>query len=395
VQKARDGEGIAVMRSNPALRHEVKLDLWLVEPEQVVDEHISVNGLGFSGMDAEGVELDDFGNPRAYWVLREHPNSIGATVFEPPQRVPAAQVLHYFSPERAGQWRGVSQIAPAIPLCAALRRYTLATVAAAENAANMTMALKSNAMGDADEHNEAAGDILPLEAGGVPLLPAGYELQGIKAEQPVSTYAEFKREVINEIARCLSMPFNVAAADSSSYNYASGRLDHQTYFKSIRVEQKRIIAQILDPLLAAFLREAVLIEGLFTPEVRSKIGRDGALPKHAWFFDGFEHVDPVKEANADDIRLQNGSATLSDLYAKTGQDWQQKVEQRAKELQFIGEMERKYNVVMREPAGARDDNAEPEDRDEPPASNGRGARSRAPARPGASAPGGRRREAAR
>jgi ABC-type branched-subunit amino acid transport system ATPase component len=29
-------------------------------------------------------------------------------------------------------------------------------------------------------------------------------------------------------------PFNVAAGNSSGYNYASGRLDHQTYFKAIR-----------------------------------------------------------------------------------------------------------------------------------------------------------------
>jgi capsid protein len=54
---------------------------------------------------------------------------------------------------------------------------------------------------------------------------------------PATTYAEFKKEVLNEIARCLNMPFNVAAGNSSGYNYASGRLDHQTYFKAIRVEQ--------------------------------------------------------------------------------------------------------------------------------------------------------------
>ncbi len=33
------------------------------------------------------------------------------------------------------------------------------------------------------------------------------------------------------------MPYNVATGNSSCYNYASGRLDHQTRFKSIRVDQ--------------------------------------------------------------------------------------------------------------------------------------------------------------
>ena len=77
----------------------------------------------------------------------------------------------------------------------------------------------------------------------------------------VTTYAEFKKEILNEIARCLNMPFNVAAGNSSGYNYASGRLDHQTYFKSIRVDQSHLEGVVLDRILAAWLSEAILIEG--------------------------------------------------------------------------------------------------------------------------------------
>ena len=54
------------------------------------------------------------------------------------------------------------------------------------------------------------------------------------------TYGEFKRELLDEIAHCLNMPFNVPAGNSSGYNYASGRRDHQTYFKSIYVEQDHL-----------------------------------------------------------------------------------------------------------------------------------------------------------
>ncbi len=58
------------------------------------------------------------------------------------------------------------------------------------------------------------------------------------------------------------MPFNVAAGNSSGYNYASGRLDHQTYYKAIRVEQSHLERVILDRILAAWLDEAALIPGL-------------------------------------------------------------------------------------------------------------------------------------
>lgn len=87
----------------------------------------------------------------------------------------------------------------------------------------------------------------------------------LEAEQPSGTYGEFKRELLNEISRCLNMPYNIAAANSSGYNYASGRLDHRTYFKSIRVDQSRLESVVLDPLLAAWFDEAVLTPGCCPP----------------------------------------------------------------------------------------------------------------------------------
>jgi len=51
------------------------------------------------------------------------------------------------------------------------------------------------------------------------------------------------------------MPYNVAAGNSGGYNYASGRLDHQTYFKSIRVDQAFMASKVLDRILAAWLWE--------------------------------------------------------------------------------------------------------------------------------------------
>jgi capsid protein len=89
-------------------------------------------------------------------------------------------------------------------------------------------------------------------------LPAGWKMGQFKAEQPTNTYEAFKREVLNEIARCLNMPYNIAAGNSSSYNYASGRLDHQTYYKSLRVEQTGVALTLLDPIFMAWVEEAWL-----------------------------------------------------------------------------------------------------------------------------------------
>jgi len=131
------------------------------------------------------------------------------------------------------------------------------------------------------------------------------------------------------------MPFNVAAGNSSGYNYASGRLDHQVYFKSLRVDQHHLQLAVLDRILTAWLNEAVLVEGLLPQSMRQ---RGALLPTHAWFWDGVEHVDPAKEATAQATRLANHTTTLAAEYARQGRDWEQELRQRAKELVLMDEL---------------------------------------------------------
>jgi capsid protein len=164
-------------------------------------------------------------------------------------------------------------------------------------------------------------------------MPGGWKMSQLQAEQPATTYAEFKHEILNEIARCLNMPFNVAACNSSGYNYASGRLDHQTYFKAIRVEQAHLEAVVLDRILAAWFDEAALIPGLLPVG----LGPLAGWP-HQWFWDGHEHVDPAKEAAAQATRLANLTTTLADEYARRGLDWEAQLRQRAKEIALMQEL---------------------------------------------------------
>jgi hypothetical protein len=89
-----------------------------------------------------------------------------------------------------------------------------------------------------------------------------------------------------------STPFNVAAGNSSGYNYASGRLDHQTYFKSIRVDQDHFSLVVLDRILRSWLDEAILISEFLPIWMRTVAFRDFL---HQWFWDGQEHVEPAKE----------------------------------------------------------------------------------------------------
>ncbi|MCS7168072.1 MAG: hypothetical protein RMI91_11950 [Gemmatales bacterium] len=164
-------------------------------------------------------------------------------------------------------------------------------------------------------------------------MPNATKTSQLEAQQPATTYAEFKHEILNEIARCLNMPFNVAAGNSSGYNYACGRLDHQTYFKAIRVEQAHLEAVVLDRILAAWFDKAAFIPG-FLP---AGLGPIATWP-HQWFWDGHEHIDPAKEAAAQATRLANHTTTLAHEYARHGRDWEEALRQRAKELALMQEL---------------------------------------------------------
>jgi lambda family phage portal protein len=318
--RCQDGEAFAMLVTNKRLNHPIKLDLRLVEADQICD---SMFGIAKNERILDGIEYDEDDNPIKYYVARNHPggsiNSLGTMSLDA-KPVDAADMIHWFRVDRPGQVRGIPEITAALPLYAQLRRFTLAVIAAAESAADFSVLLKTNAT------PEEADAMVPFDEQEIVkrmmvALPAGAEMQQLRAEQPTTTYKDFKGEILNEISRCLNMPFNVAAGNSSGYNYSSGRLDHQTYFRAIGIDQCDCEEVVLDRIFAAWLDEAALVPDLLPAE--SLI----AEMEHNWFWDAPEHVDPAKEANAQATRLANQTTTLADEWAAKGWDWEEKLEQ--------------------------------------------------------------------
>jgi len=327
--RATDGESFAILTNNSRITTDLQLDLRLVEADQVCTPDLNLR----IGNSVDGIAFDQAGNPTEYHVLRKHPGESASGLNRDYDRIPASNVLHWFRADRPGQARGIPDIMPALPLFAQLRRFTLAVLAAAETAADFAGILYTDAPANGEADAAEPFESIQLEKRSLVTMPGGWRMEQMRAEQPSTTFAEFKHEILNEIARCLNMPFNVAAGNSSGYNYASGRLDHQTYFKAIRVEQAHLECVVLDRLLAAWFDEAALIPDLLP----AGLGPIAVWP-HQWFWDGHEHVDPAKEANAQATRLANHTTTLADEYARRGQDWEAQLRQRAKEIALMSEL---------------------------------------------------------
>ena len=338
--KARDGEVFIQKVINPRIDAVNNIDLVLYEAEQVgslISQDVDGYYKNGSPKEVDGILYDRCGNPTYYRFWRIHPGAQGGGSAGEYSLVPANAVIHYASHARPGQHRGFPEIAASLTVFNDLRRYSNAVVAAAETAAVISFLLETDTIYDADEFDlsdelDENGkrmkkinftDVVPIAKNAGVALPEGWKAHQLKAEQPTTTYSGFVDAKLNEAARALSMPFNVAKGNSAGYNYASGRLDHQVYHRMIAVERQTIEYTILDRVFETWES----IDKILHPEDYPA----EAEYYHVWMWDGFEHSDPAKESNAQSMRLANGTTTLAEECAARGKDYEAVLRQLAHE----------------------------------------------------------------
>lgn len=344
--RAVDGEAFAVHRSRTNPRTKVKLDLMLLECDRITTPWQTDPG------DVDGCELDDEGNVVAYYVLRDHPGASGYLATAEYDEVSAADIYHWFRADRPEQHRGISDLMPALPLFAQLRRYTLAVADAAETAANFTAILKTDMPPGGEAEEIEPMDEIQIRRNLMVSMPGGWDVHQMEAQQPASTHREFTKTVLNEVIRCLVMPLNIALGSSEGLNYASGRLDDQAFGIARTIERTSLEEAVLDRLLGTWLAEAALVEGL---NIR---GEEAVNLPHDWFWDGHPHVDPVKHAAGQQIRLQNLTTNLASEYAAEGKDWEPQLEQRAREIEKCKKLGLPITTGPGQPGGPQPDEEE-------------------------------------
>jgi lambda family phage portal protein len=346
--KKIDGEGIGLIVNNDSLKNDVKVDIRLIESEQMTTPSLGIQ----TGREVDGIRFDEQGNPVSYSILRRHP---GDTITSGVGVSPAAMnwqtddwepeyVLHLFAAERPGQARGVPEATSSLRLFAMLRDYTTSVVRAANAASDFAIVIKTqNAPtpepGSADSNKDAM-DKVYLERGMATFLPDNYDIGQVDAKQPTTTYSEFKKEILSEIARCLQVPFNIASGETSS-NFSSGRLDQGMYFKNLMVERSDIERVWCNKTYGHWLTEYVLVNRKLTQrQVKTLLST-----QPGWFWDGSIYQDPAKEAEAADILVSAGLMTDAEWFAKRGQDWEEQYIQLGKEA----EARKKYGLPDRNP----------------------------------------------
>jgi capsid protein len=308
--KVQDGETFGILQTNPELRNGVQLDFQVIEAEQCQ----SVN-IGLQAGQIDGIIYDELNNIVAYDILPYHPGTTTTASWADPVRVEASQVLHWFKCQRPGQHRGIPELTSSLNVGASSRRFREATVAAAETAADIGAMLTSNLgpAGDSEPDPVAPFSTVEFVKRMLMVAPMGWDAKQMKAEHPNAQYAEFHRLQISEQARPLAMPFNAAAGDSSTYSFASGKLDMLLFWRGADVDRRDCDNAILDRLFDAWFREWTVV-----PD--SEIRRREISPSHQWDWPVHPVIDAVSEATATDTRLKNGTITLRQVYSDQGKD---------------------------------------------------------------------------
>lgn len=311
-----DGEAFGVIRQNPKVRHPIPIDVQLYEAEQIQSPY----GLPTTGQ-IDGIKFDAFGNPEWYDVLPYHPGSGSMVWSTEVERVPANRMLHWFRMRRPGQHRGVPEMASSLNSGAAARRWREATLSAAERAALLTLMMKTPMSPD-EADAVAPFTTMDVEKGLMSFLPMGWEPWQASGEFPTATHEAFHKTLINEMGRSVNMPRNKAAADSSDYNYASGRLDHGTYYDSLDIQRNECASQVLNPLFDLWFDLAISTFGWLGGDPAAVTQ---AAKLHLWDWPKHRVADVEAEANANQTKLKSGQIGLHRLYSDAGMDFDDEV----------------------------------------------------------------------
>jgi len=329
-----DGETFALFTFNDRLQTPVQLDFRPIECDRITDPYPKLDANNIDGVRIDGNDV-----PIAYHVLDYHPGDIGSfgAYGLNGQWVDAGRIVHMFRQDRPEQHRGIPDLTPALRLFSQLRRYTLAVLAAAETAADFAAVIQTNQPVDAGynvngtETSVAAPepmDTFELSQRLVTVLPDGYSLGQVKAEQPTTTYGEFKREILAEAFAAMCMPFNVGAHDSSEFNFASGKLDRLGYARLAAIDQSEWEAECLNRTMLAWAQWAMVIPGYLPVDGLPPINQWAI----GWYWDELDDIDPQKAALATETCLKTFQTTIPRVWAQQGRDWEVEMESQAEAL---------------------------------------------------------------
>lgn len=310
----------------------------------------------------DGVEVDENGRVVAYHICNQYPTQRRGVDKEIEwKRVEVCgkesglpSILHIMSSERAGQYRGVTYLAPVIEHLLQLRRYTESSLMAAlvqsfftawVQTENNPDELPFNEVGDGVEDSVNGSDEASIDneneyemgAGTINVLKPGETVQFGNPNIPSQAFEGFVNVICTHIGSALDLPREVLLKEfNASYSAARGALLEA--WEAIRMRRKWFVDNFCAPVYEIWLTEAVSLgrikaPGFFTdPLIRD------AWCNASWIGPTQGSIDPQKETKAAIAQVSYGFKTHEQVTREMGGgDWSANVAQLKTENEKLAE----------------------------------------------------------
>lgn len=307
-----------------------------------------------------GVEIDAYGAPVAYYIRNRHPgDGFGSGVSW--ERVPREMdhgrpvCNHVFEPEREDQNRPISPFAAIMPIIRAKSTLSELELGAAAVNALYSMHVESNlpfaevaASMEPQAYTEATTnysdkrvefyEASPVKVNGVrvPVLPIGDKIVINGSPRQTAAMGEFD-DVFNDlIAARMGMSRQQVLMNFAKLNYSSSRTVLNETWRMVR----RMVAQFVEqgpiPMALCVVEEAI-DKGYIKmpPRCRPLWDEPAGWMAGRWIGPGRGWVDPVKEAESASLRMETMVSTLEMECAEQGLDYEEVLDQIAREEEEI------------------------------------------------------------
>lgn len=323
-----------VFRDDARVPARMSLRIEVLEADRVDDP----DGMQLANLRG-GVEISRrHGFPIAYWIADAHPGDVllsrGNRTF---RRIPAhtpdglPNVLHVFAQQRPGQSRGEPLLAPVLNLFADAQDYVEAAVVRAHVAACFAaFVTRPNAWGYAQSRQTADSATNgqreeELSPGAVYYLNPG---ESVSFGQPPSdaTFDQFVGFVNKRISAAVGQPYVVTAKDFSGTTYSAARAALIEAMRTYQIRRKWLAHTFLNPVWDLFLQEAwgrglypagTAAEPFMVPDALGRPMPNPLWTQAEWIPSGGRGwIDPLKEAQAERVKLEMGVTTRDRIVAE-------------------------------------------------------------------------------
>ncbi len=374
--KTIDGESFLVFLESS--RNEYGLFPRVVDSERVTS---GSNVFGISKEDSDwvdGVKYDqETGEALSYRILKQHPggdhtnnNYAGMDVSDLYNEYDENLVFHWYRKDHGEQHRGVSELMPALPTAAILRRTQKAIAVAVETAASLSMGLTTDI--DTDEEDIELPSVwsqVPITPNMGTVFPNGVKPFQMKAENPNSEYSSFRDTCISDIGRSLNLPFNKASGTSAGYNFSSAMIDNIEDSLGNEIDRNELRRGLLNKAFKLFIAYGLNL-GKFSPEEERYLTAKAGLPNHSWFFvTNSSDIEPLKQTKARVDAVEAGISTLESVVEKAGGNLEDHLEALANQYgKTVEEVQQayfdKHFGIMQAPSGPELEEEDEKEEDE-------------------------------